>query len=267
MNQAQDQELAQVVEDAQRLEQALGENRISIAEGGPMLLGHLRRLLEIAPGNVTLLLDQRKWARSQAMHDFAANITPLDAWNDFKAGIDELEREFCLVPMSQLHDSAERAGAKLDRAAYGESQLDVGALKELARKVVSTTLQPKTDAGRWLLTSRRWREEWEYDGACGISTEAHWYEYNYHLRDDGEMTVECLQGFDSIYGTDPPRNLGESVLKPEGLLFFDFAPRRVDQTTGEKHITSDWDAYDQIVVPAKGLGITQMLLAMLAAQT
>jgi hypothetical protein len=72
-----------------------GANReASIVVTGPALLGCFRRMLEIAPSNVVHLTDTRGWARDRSMHDWAAFNDDLHDWDDFKAGLDQLTREF-----------------------------------------------------------------------------------------------------------------------------------------------------------------------------
>jgi len=154
--------------------------------------------------------------------------------------------------------------ANFDRARYEASKFDLEAIRRLAKRVVAETKKPKTDERRWLLTTRQQNTEKKIKGHFGPTTEGYWSVISYYLRDDGDITKNWVEGFDSIYDPNRPLSHGsEEVLVGDNLLFFDFKPRYRDFWYSGTHCVNNRDASNKLEVATKGLGITQILRGML----
>lgn len=145
-----------------------------------------------------------------------------------------------------------------NRGYYEASELDLEAIRALAKRIAKRTSKPSSD-GRWYLTGRREDQELKINGKY---IGDYWCNYSYWLRVDGAITKSWTSHTDTMYKQEV--NEGEEVvLQEEGILLFDFKPRHYSANLPDGKFTHDRDASDELIVHCKGFGMKTLLFGLL----
>jgi hypothetical protein len=258
-----EQELEAIREEARRLDDAITRNEISIGEGGPVLLGHLRRMIEIDLETLQVIVALREWAVRCCVDDWANEISPLNAWDDFTAGLDQFVREFAWRSTNISH-------AVWFRQFYDARPIDWDILPMLAQVAATVTSVSRegANADYWVLEHRHW-DAWTVREAANVTEHNH-NTIEYCLRQNAELfkRVVSWEEVDQHDGRGYLRyseaGLSEAPMSESDAVLMDFEPKQHHSDCEGTTVDTDRDPSENLLYPSKGAGLANRLFQLAA---